>query len=37
MSVTPEVDITVVPTRQNIEDAHREALPQVADRPARRK
>ncbi|NML66589.1 HlyD family secretion protein [Hymenobacter sp. RP-2-7] len=36
MSVVPEVDITVAPTQQDIERAHREALPQVTDRPARR-
>lgn len=36
MSVVPEVDITVAPTEQEIEQAHREALPQVTDRPARR-
>lgn len=35
MSVVPEVDITVVPTQQDMDDAHREALPQVADHPAR--
>jgi membrane fusion protein (multidrug efflux system) len=36
MSVVPEVDITVAPTEQEIERAHREALPQVTDHPARR-
>ena len=37
MSVVPEVDITVAPTEQEVEQAHREALPQVTDHPARRK
>lgn len=36
MSVVPEVDITVAPTQPEIERAHREALPQVTDHPARR-
>jgi len=36
MSVVPEADITVAPTEQEIERAHREALPQVTDHPARR-
>ncbi|MGI4834359.1 MAG: HlyD family secretion protein [Janthinobacterium lividum] len=36
MSVVPEVDITVVPTRQEIAQAHRAALPQVTNYPARK-
>ena len=37
MSVTPEVAITVNPTQQDVEAAHREALLRVTDYPARRK
>ena len=37
MSVTPEVDITIAPTQQDVEAAHREALPRVTDNAARRK
>ena len=34
MSVVPEVDITVTPTKQDVQKAHREALLRVTDEPA---
>ncbi len=37
MSVTPEVDITVAPTRQAADTSHVEASPQVVDHAARRR